>query len=146
MTLPSRIRMSRAPRYSLQRNSLALNGLPAVNCARPGFWGNPFIVGAASGCEFQDGGDPTPMISALALDQCIKFYADALHGFLSPEMHPHGHRWVKRWRDRRNCHPMDLIGDLRGKNLGCFCKLDARCHCDVLLARANGWKCEGVDP
>ncbi|MFZ4687885.1 MAG: DUF4326 domain-containing protein [Polymorphobacter sp.] len=28
--------------------------------------------------------------------------------------------------------------DLRGKNLACWCALDAPCHVDVLLALANG--------
>jgi hypothetical protein len=29
------------------------------------------------------------------------------------------------------------IGELRGKNLGCFCPLDGPCHADVLLDLAN---------
>ena len=28
--------------------------------------------------------------------------------------------------------------DLRGKNLACWCALDAKCHADVLLRMANG--------
>jgi hypothetical protein len=30
------------------------------------------------------------------------------------------------------------IGELRGKNLACWCPLDASCHADVLLRIANG--------
>jgi hypothetical protein len=29
------------------------------------------------------------------------------------------------------------IGKLRGKNLACWCRLDAPCHADVLLRAAN---------
>lgn len=29
------------------------------------------------------------------------------------------------------------IGELRGKNLACWCRLDAACHADVLLRAAN---------
>ncbi len=41
---PVRITLSRKKGFDLQRVSLALNGLPAVNCARPGRWGNMFQV------------------------------------------------------------------------------------------------------
>lgn len=36
------------------------------------------------------------------------------------------------------------IGELRGKNLGCWCALDAPCHADVLLELANRPICEEV--
>ena len=39
---PQRIPLHRRKGYRLQASSVALNGLPAVNCARPGRWGNPF--------------------------------------------------------------------------------------------------------
>jgi hypothetical protein len=44
-TKPVRLVLSRKRGFNLQAVSLALNGLPAVNVARPGNWGNPFIVG-----------------------------------------------------------------------------------------------------
>ena len=43
---PQRITLSRKKGFNLQAVSLALNELPAVNCARPSKWGNPFKVGA----------------------------------------------------------------------------------------------------
>lgn len=46
MTKPVRLRLSRAPGFNLQALSLATNGLPAVNVARPSQFGNPFRVGA----------------------------------------------------------------------------------------------------
>jgi hypothetical protein len=39
---PVRLRLSRSKGFNLQRHSLATNGLPAVNVARPSKWGNPF--------------------------------------------------------------------------------------------------------
>lgn len=33
----------------------------------------------------------------------------------------------------------DVRRDLRGNNLGCFCRLDEPCHADVLLRIANKW-------
>lgn len=36
------------------------------------------------------------------------------------------------------------IGELRGKNLACWCKPGEPCHADVLLELANGFKCEAA--
>ena len=44
MTKPVRLQLSRAAGFNLQAFSHETNGLPAVNVARPGFWGNPFVV------------------------------------------------------------------------------------------------------
>ena len=41
----ARLKLSRKKGFSLQAVSLDLNGLPAVNCARPSRWGNPFRIG-----------------------------------------------------------------------------------------------------
>jgi hypothetical protein len=41
-TRPVRLRLSRAKRFDLQAHSRAVNGLPAINVARPSKWGNPF--------------------------------------------------------------------------------------------------------
>lgn len=43
--MPVRLRLSRQKGFSFQTQSIGLNGLPAVRVARPGKWGNPFIVG-----------------------------------------------------------------------------------------------------
>ena len=32
---------------------------------------------------------------------------------------------------------LERVGELRGKNLACFCSLDQPCHADVLLELAN---------
>lgn len=48
-----------------------------------------------------------------------------------------GNRWT---------HPnrREIQEQLRGKNLACFCKLDAPCHADVLLEIANEEKGSGA--
>jgi hypothetical protein len=45
MITPTGIQLSRKKGWNLQAVSVALNGLPAVNVARPSKWGNPFKVG-----------------------------------------------------------------------------------------------------
>jgi hypothetical protein len=42
---PQRIRLKRKKGFNLQKESKKLNGLEAVNCARPGKWGNRNKVG-----------------------------------------------------------------------------------------------------
>lgn len=44
---PVRLQLSRKKGFRLQEASRALNGLEAVNVARPSRWGNPFKVGKA---------------------------------------------------------------------------------------------------
>lgn len=41
---PQRIQLSRKKGFNLQAVSRSLNGLEAVNCERPGKWGNPFKI------------------------------------------------------------------------------------------------------
>ena len=48
MSDPIRLRLSRARDFDLQAHSLAVNGLAAVNVARPTPLGNPFVGGRAS--------------------------------------------------------------------------------------------------
>lgn len=97
------------------------------------------MIGQPSGYLFQDDGDPTPMIVRLTREQCVKFYKDISWGLLSPEMHPHGHEHLKRFRER---FKKMTIGDaakayLCGKNLACWCKIGEPCHADILLELAN---------
>jgi hypothetical protein len=42
---PVRLQLSRKRGFNLQALSLATNGLPAVNCARPWTYGNWYVVG-----------------------------------------------------------------------------------------------------
>lgn len=139
MTAPQRLQLSRRKGFDLQAASLALNGLPAVNCARPTIWSNPFKIGEPSGFGFEDDGDPAPTIAEMTREQVIDFYGAMVAGILSPEMHPHGHRWMARFKKRMHGqHPTEAAWGLRGKNLACWCGPSDACHCDVLIEIANG--------
>ena len=45
MAKPVRLSLSRRKGFNLQENSRAANGLAAKTVARPGCWGNPFVIG-----------------------------------------------------------------------------------------------------
>lgn len=130
MTTPVRLQLSRQKGFDLQAHSLALNGLPAINCARPGPHGNPWR--AANEAKLGNGW--------VVLDP--------------PWQKPFQRRWYcsgRRvamrfavWRYRRWANTpfgrkeLLLIDGLYGKNLACWCAVDApHCHVDVLLELAN---------
>lgn len=143
---PVRLQLSRAKGSNLQAASIATNGLPAVNVARPSKWGNPFVAGEASGIF--DGKDGRSLgirdrvevlVPALTLEQVIEYYRSAVEGMIGPEMYPHGHNWRDRFMMKSRAQwPNDAARqELRGKNLACWCPLGSPCHADVLLEIAN---------
>jgi hypothetical protein len=106
-----------------------VNGLPAVNCARPGKFGNPH-----DWREWKD--------AALAEKDVLWFAHER-------------EEWCKQRateafdEDIRNGDIKLDVQFLRGKNLACWCsRFAARwsCHCDVLLEIANRSICEEVTP
>jgi hypothetical protein len=107
--LPRRIRLSRAKGWRLPDN--------AVNCARPGRWGNPFVIGKHG-----------------SRAQCVAMFYQLEQGFVAfsyddptVEQQLTMHR-----RIRRHVH------ELAGRDLACWCALDGEpCHADLLLLRAN---------
>jgi hypothetical protein len=114
MSKPTRIRLSRGRGWRLQAVSQALNGLPAVNVARPSKWGNPYKVAPA----FESEGIRFPEVTPELAVQCFRERYEAA---------------LRQWESTRSA-----IEELRGKNLACWCPLDAPCHADVLLELANG--------
>jgi hypothetical protein len=117
MFSPVRIRLSRAKGFNLQETSLKLNGLPAVNVARPGRWGNPFKIAPA----FESEGVKFP---AITRDSAVVLHREWLE------------RSVQTWPE--------VLADLRGKNLACWCGPDEPCHADTLLDLANRPQCREV--
>ncbi len=111
---PQRIRLSRARGWRLPEG--------AVNAARPGKLGNPFIVGKHG-------------TSA----EC------AARSFLSFSEDVEVDLQVKTYRAIHRALP-----DLTGKDIACWCREGSACHGDVLLALANpglplpAWLAEGV--
>ena len=110
MTKPVRIQLSRRKGFNLQACSREINGLEAVNCSRPGKWGNPWPVGKSGpdGRIAPDNEGAKGMFEDMLAD---------------PEQRA------------AVGYPADL-SHLRVKNLACWCPLDAPCHCDVLLEKA----------
>jgi hypothetical protein len=109
MIKPVRLQLSRKKGFNLQTLSLVTNGLPAVNCARPGKWGNPFRFGVGEESE-------TAADAVIA----FRYIFEAVEPICESD------------KALRGC-----IQELRGKNLACWCKVGDPCHADVLLELAN---------
>ena len=78
MSKPVRLQLSRKKGFRLQEHSLATNGLPAINVARPGLWGNPFFIGT-HGDAFE----------------CVELYREREFDFISLAPHKHGREMEK---------------------------------------------------
>ncbi len=120
MTTPVRLRLSRRKGFNLQAASIALNGLPAVNVARPSKWGNPYREAPA----FSEGGVTVPEFT---IEACVDAYRDRIQAA------------ARQWQSTRAA-----LRDLRGRNLACWCRPGEPCHADVLLELANRPVCEEV--
>lgn len=87
----------------------------AVNCCRPGPWGNPFIINPNARPGSKSSAD---YIAVPTVEDAVECYRLML-----------GQR-------------PDMVAaakaELRGKVLMCFCAVGAPCHADVLLEVANG--------
>lgn len=119
---PVRLQLRRARGFSLQATSLATNGLPAVVVARPGPWGNPFVVGRHGDAAY-----------------CVDLYRALLAGLMRVGRDPDIEA-LSQVRDHVDRHG----NELRGKNLACWCRPVAPCHGDVLLEIVNRPICEAV--
>jgi hypothetical protein len=107
--LPKRIQRRRIKGWRMPKG--------AVNCTRPGRYGNPYIIGVT------DGG----FTCTSAWSARIAFECDIA------------------WNDRNSDRLMNaglttekIQQELRGKDLVCWCRLDSPdCHVDYLLETAN---------
>jgi hypothetical protein len=116
------MRLSRRKGFNLQASSIELNGLPAINVARPSPWGNPYIIG-------QDG----------TRAECVRYFRFLLSGHLVITCKTP----VAAQREFIR-HAGAFWKTLKGKNLACWCPPDAQCHADVLIEMANRVTCEEV--
>lgn len=149
MSAPVRLRLSRRKGFDLQASSQALNGLVAVNVARPTKWGNPFDfrksdcgwLALSYGCRADRLGRQAASVKAFA-------------EWVTPPKKK-GRRLVRMERgvrlgdDERSIQigPRFVVGPpptydeirarLGGRNLACWCALDQPCHADVLLKLAR---------
>lgn len=113
MIQPVGIQLRRTARFRLQNVSRAINGLPAFSVARPGRFGNPFLVRAYVEAGYK--GDP--------VKACVDFHRAWLEGRLEFP--------ASDWP------PVPDLTILRGHNLACWCPLDGPCHRNTLIELAN---------
>ena len=105
-----------AERIQLRRSKGWRLPAGAVNVARPGPWGNPFVVGR-DGTRYR----------------CVELYRTLLGGLICLTLGP----TIEEQR-RVLKHAGAHLEDLRGKDLACWCRMDGKpCHADVLLELAN---------
>lgn len=119
MTAPKRIQLKRTKGWRKPEG--------AIVCTRPGKWGNPWRVeeyGVGKRRWFRvldEHGKPVKSSQTpnreRALSDCLKLY-----------------RWYLEEMIRLDPAFLD---PLRGRDLCCWCPLDAPCHVDVLLEIAN---------
>lgn len=117
---PVRLQLSRRKGFNLQEHSRAINGLAAVNVARPSRWGNPFEVGKAKKCLLWD----DKPIFVINVEHAVELHRQWLTYFLDNEFPGCGETKAA------------LQNQLRGKNLACFCRGTQPCHADILLELA----------
>lgn len=117
MSDPVRVQLSRAKGWRMPENT--------VKVSRPGLFGNPWPVEEARQCLIDLGEDGDP--ASLA----VEWFRVWITGTSSQG------RWLPP-------KPSMIRDRLRGKNLACWCRLDAPCHADVLLELANRPVCEAV--
>lgn len=133
MIQPVRIQLSRKRGFNLQAYSLALNGLPAVNVARPSKWGNPFVVHHPNGPP----GLRQPMSAEAAVSSFRHLLKKERGWFPVPLPWPQGKI------PSQFTTVDDVRQELAGHNLACWCSCSP-CHADVLLKIANA-PTAGVD-
>jgi hypothetical protein len=132
MTKPVRLQLLRRKGMSLQVMSGLLNGLEAVNVARPSKWGNPFYVGG-----YHKIGPRNSRAGFSRLTALDEKYADAsfTHVTTNEQAVAMFRRYCEIWENPSR------FAALKGKNLGCWCKIShdpyTPCHADVLLSLAN---------
>jgi hypothetical protein len=119
MTKPIRIKRSRSAGWKKPPNT--------VNCTRPGRYGNPFTVE-------KYGLENSLMLFRKLLTECVSPYDlpfDAQEDAFNSEI-------IKAYDKSNAPSILDMVkGDLRGKDLMCFCSLSEKCHVDILLELSN---------
>ncbi|MFD1351125.1 DUF4326 domain-containing protein [Methylorubrum suomiense] len=144
-----RLQLSRKKGFDLQAHSRAVNGLPAVNVARPSKWGNPFpVINTGFVEEHQS-----------AVDRFKRLFKQP------PSRRRHAVLTILVGNNGRGeaavARMLADLPSLRGKNLGCWCALCpdhaagkpfgihccecSPCHADALLELSNSLVCEAVD-
>lgn len=149
---PIRLQLSRAKGFRLQEHSRAVNGLPAVKVDRSTRFGNPCGCQAPYGCphspEFEHYAYASDDGSVPPLTCCVDVFRHYVKTGIAGQPTQTGRLWIAA--DGLAGYPrrqklVENLASLRGLNLACWCKLEARCHADVLLELANQPVCDDPD-
>lgn len=111
-------------RIQLRRTKGWLKPEGTIVVARPSKWGNPFRVGALDaywsgpGRHSPTRPNPIPTMDAQHVVDIYRRMVETNSGELFSRE--------------------DVVAELRGRDLACWCRLGAPCHADVLLEIANG--------
>jgi hypothetical protein len=116
---PVRIQRKRTRGWRMPQN--------AVSVTRPGRFGNPYPV------------------ARFGLDLSLDLFRNTARGFWDASILPsdccltdEAYKLHLEWLRRIGGHPVEMIhGELRGKDLACWCPIGQPCHADVLLEIAN---------
>lgn len=147
MAKPTRVRLSRAKGWRMPPNT--------VKVTRPGRWGNPFNLRSSDHCwtAIAHGFKADPAGRQAA---SVAMFRAWVLGGEAATVSDCG-IYIDTGGERRpiSVSPAidapappsldDIRRELGGKNLACWCALDARCHADVLLELANP-VCKPVSP
>lgn len=117
MKAPIRVQRKRTKGWRMPENT--------VYVGRPSAFGNPFVIGQTYKTE-ENG-------PAIGWGEALKYMTGPL---IKIETRTQAVEMYEAYLKRCPI-PDDMINELKGKNLACFCPLDKPCHADVLLKIAN---------
>lgn len=136
--VPVRIQRSR------QHKQVSPNGLPIAYVGRGTRWGNPFRLVKYSDGKWAIKTDGSDRCNELLIKHCHAVYdtrdeaaIDAIKCYnfwLLPYTHKEG-SLMDFYQSMANVDAAIL--SLKGKNLSCWCRLDEKCHADLLIELAN---------
>lgn len=114
--MPERIQLKHTKGWRMPPNTVKVD--------RTTKWGNPFTKDAAIESGYTD---------ALGAQN---FVVEAFHDWLTNDIHSRDW-WQGPDSDRARRVFVEDIGELRGKNLACWCPEGTPCHATILLELAN---------
>jgi hypothetical protein len=110
----------------------------AVYVGRPTKWGNPWRVGSGRFIgEISENWFDVPVSPLGAVRQYEAWLRGSWPLVLPSGLTINGWRGARRYLAARREAICNNLLELRGRDLVCWCPLDAPCHADVLLEMAN---------
>lgn len=129
MTVPKRIQRKRTKGWRMPEG--------AVYVGWPSRWGNPYRVGDAVRIM---GGVVAPLVckDGLPDDPAMRARNEYLYVLVPAQAVRYFRKFLAEFQYEHEDQFDAWLTPLRGRDLACWCPLDAPCHADVLLEIANG--------